>query len=107
MMKREYAPHLVLTYGLIILLGGLIGHYKTASQASLYSGLIFGALLISSALGMYAKRNWTAYAALALTLILDGFFTYRYALTGQFLPSGLLSLISLAMLITQAKLLKK
>jgi uncharacterized membrane protein (UPF0136 family) len=104
-MKKS--AHLVLLYGVIILIGGLIGHYKTASTASLYSGLIFGVLLIASSLGIYMKKVWAAYAALLLTLILDGFFTYRYALTGNFMPSGLLSLISLIMLLIQAKLLKK
>ena len=93
---------IVFVFGILIALGGIMGYIKSGSSASLTSGSVFGAaLLISSYLiskGMLAAQ----YAALALTFILDGIFTYRFAKTLHFFPAGFLSLLSLAVLIVIA-----
>ncbi len=96
---------IVLIYGLAILVGGIVGHQKAGSAASLICGIVFGTLLIFAAIGMFRKKSW-GYFALFLTLILDSFFTYRYIKTGAFLPAGLLALVSLALLLTLALSLK-
>lgn len=92
-------PFIVLIYAVFVLIGGIIGHVKAASLASLIFGLIFGLLLVGSAIAMFAKHKFGAYGALALTFMLDAFFTYRFLKTHTFLPAGMLSLISFAVLI--------
>lgn len=94
-------PYLVAFYGILILVGGLIGHAKAASTASLVMGILFGVLLLIAAGCMFSKRNYLkgTYFALVLTFVLDAFFSYRYISSMKFLPSGLLSLISLGVLL--------
>jgi len=94
-------PYIVAFYGILILVGGLIGHAKAASTASLVMGVVFGVLLLIAAGCMFTHRNYLkgAYFAIVLTFILDAFFSYRYLTSMKFLPSGLLSLISLGMLL--------
>jgi uncharacterized membrane protein (UPF0136 family) len=93
---------LVLIYGLLTLVGGLIGHIKTASTASLISGIIFGSLLLASGWGMIQKKGWGQWSALVLAFVLDAFFTYRFAKTLKFFPAGFMSLVSLIMVIVLA-----
>jgi uncharacterized membrane protein (UPF0136 family) len=92
--------YIVALYGILMLVGGLIGHAK-GSSASLVTGVIFGILLLIAAGCMFKKSLYMkgTYFALILTLILDAFFTYRYLTTMKFMPPGLLSLISLGVLL--------
>ena len=100
------AAWITLFYGILILIGGIIGHLKAGSAASLIMGLAFGILLILSSFGMFKNRLFPAYVALLLTLILDAFFTYRWLFTFQFMPSGLFAIISLVVLFLLVILLR-
>ena len=86
-------------YGLLILIGGIMGHVKAASTASLIMGVIFGILILFSSFGIYRGKLIGQYAALILAFFLDAFFSYRFLQSMKFMPAGLLSLISLAVLI--------
>jgi uncharacterized membrane protein (UPF0136 family) len=97
----------VCVYGLLLLIGGFIGHLKAGSQASLLSGLFFGIAMLLCSYAIYRGKLIAQYIALGLTFFLDGFFTYRYAKTLQFFPSGAMSLISLAVLIVIALKIRK
>jgi uncharacterized membrane protein (UPF0136 family) len=97
---------LIFVYGLIILIGGFIGHMKAASTASLVMGVIFGLLLLLSSVAVFRGKAIGEYAALLLTFLLDAFFTYRFLTTRQFMPSGLLCLLSLLVLFLLAFILK-
>jgi uncharacterized membrane protein (UPF0136 family) len=94
-------PYIVLVYGLLIFLGGIIGHAKAGSQASLVMGAIFGSLLLLAAGGMFSKKYFkkSTFFALILALVLDAFFSYRYMSTLKFMPSGMLALVSLGVII--------
>lgn len=94
-------------YGLVLLIGGWMGHVKAASTASLISGVVFGVLMLLCAWGIGAGKRWVSYATLLLTFILDGFFTFRYAKTLAFFPAGMMSLLSLAVLIVVALKIRK
>lgn len=98
---------IVLVYGLLILVGGIIGHWQAGSMASLLSGLIFGSLLIVASWGMFKSKPWGVWSALFLTFLLDAFFSYRLLITKKFMPSGLLSLISLGVLLLLALSIRK
>lgn len=92
-------------YALIVLIGGVIGFLKVGSLMSLASGLLFGGLLLLSF--FYLKHKWGAYLALGVTFILDAFFTQRYLHSLKFMPSGMLSLLSLVVLISLAFFIRK
>lgn len=95
-------PYIVAIYGILILMGGIIGHAKAGSSASLIMGSVFGVLLLVSAAGMFSKKYFkqSIYFALVLTFILDAFFSYRYMNSLKFMPSGLLALLSLGVIIS-------
>lgn len=94
-------------YGLLIFIGGIIGHVKAASCASLVMGILFGILLLASSYLLYRKQAVGAYATVFLLLLLDGFFTYRFLKTFRFFPSGFFMLLTLLVLILVVALLRK
>lgn len=79
-------------YALFLFVGGLIGHYKAGSFASLVMGsafaLVFGILA-------FQKGKVVNYITLGLTLVLLIFFGYRYSLSFKFMPAGLMCLLSM------------
>lgn len=101
------AGWITLFYGLIVIAGGVMGYVKAASAASLIMGSIFGVLLVISAIGMMRKRLFSAYFAILLTLFLDAFFAYRWMFSFKFMPSGLMSLLSLAVLLVVVLLVRQ
>lgn len=86
---------IVASYAILVLIGGIIGHIKAGSKASLISGITFGVLLLLLSLAMYKEKRYGYYLALGLAFFLDAFFTYRFTLTHAFFPSGMMSLLSL------------
>ena len=93
---------IVFAYGLLIALGGIMGFIKGGSQPSLISGSVFGVALLMSAYFISKGKIIAQYTALALTFLLYGIFTYRFAKTLHFFPAGFLSLASLVVLIVLA-----
>jgi uncharacterized membrane protein (UPF0136 family) len=91
---------IIFLYALLILIGGIIGHVHSASLASLISGLSFGILLLVASGLIFMKQPFGYW--MALSILLEGFFTWRFAKTLKFLPAGLLSLISLVVIIIVA-----
>ena len=79
-----------------------MGHRFAGSNASLICGIVFGALLLIAAGLMFQKKTIGNWLALFLALLLEGVFTWRFAKTSNFLPSGLLSLMSLVVIILVA-----
>ncbi|MBX9923520.1 MAG: TMEM14 family protein [Rhabdochlamydiaceae bacterium] len=100
--KTKKTAWIVFSYAILIFIGGIIGHSHSASKASLISGVVFGSLLLASSWLMFQKKPLGTWMALILAIILEGFFTWRFAKTLHFLPSGLLSLMSLAVIILVA-----
>jgi uncharacterized membrane protein (UPF0136 family) len=98
---------IVCVYGLLIMMGGILGYVKGCSNASLISGGSFGIALLICAFFISKGKIVAQYVALALTFLLDGIFTYRFAKTLHFFPTGFLSLLSLAVLIVIALKIRK
>jgi hypothetical protein len=63
--------------------------------------------MLLCAWGIGAGKKAAEYAALILTFVLDGFFTFRFAKTLKFFPAGFMSLLSLAVLIFIALKIRK
>lgn len=94
-------------YACVILVGGVIGYAKAGSVPSLASGVIFSSLLLICSYAISKGKLVAQYVALCLTFILDGFFTHRFAKTLNFVPSGLMSLLSLIVIIVIALKIRK
>lgn len=91
-------PVTVGIYSFIILAGGMIGYIKHHSQASLMMALSFSILLAICSLGMLKNNKYAFLASKVLTGALLAFFTYRFYLKQQFMPAGLIALLSVATL---------
>lgn len=91
---------ILLTYALLLLAGGATGYYIAGSLPSLVMGT--GTALLVGILG-FLKSNYAHSAALVITLLLTGFFGYRFALTGKFMPAGMMALASAAVFILQLR----
>ncbi len=98
---------IVCVYSLIILIGGIVGYMKAESIPSLVSGLVFSVGLFLCSYAISKGKLMAQYAALGITFVLDGFFTHRFAKTLHFIPSGLMSLLSLAVIIVIALKIRK
>ncbi len=98
---------IVFIYGLLIALGGIMGFVKGGSYASIISGGSFGIALLIASYFISKGKIAAQYFALAMTFLLDGIFTYRFAKTLHFFPAGFLSLFSLAVLIVIALKIRK
>lgn len=86
----------ILIYGLIVLLGGVMGYVKAKSQASLYSGVGSGiALLITWFICTQNPLIGLGLATL-LALVLFVVFVIRFFRTRTFMPAGLMMMLSLS-----------
>jgi len=85
-------------YAAVIAAGGVMGYVKAGSFMSLCMGLLFGAL---AALGAYQlSQNDNNYILLLCT---SGFLTlmmgYRFSQSGKFMPAGLVTVLSILMVL--------
>ena len=83
-------------YALLLLVGGTIGHYTAGSLASLIMGSTFA---LAFGILAFQKGKTAHYITLGLTLVMLCFFGYRYALSFKFMPAGLMTLLSLLLLV--------
>jgi len=94
---------ILLVFAIIVFLGGLTGYLKGGSTGSVIMGTSFGIALLFTSLLAYKRVVWGAYLGLILTLILDAFFTYRFVISMNMMPAGLMTIISTLVLIFSAK----
>ena len=85
----------VVIYGAVVALGGLMGYMKARSVASLVVGLLFGLALILSTL-VSGEIGIPADLSLWLVLGLTALSLYRLHQTRRFMPAGLLVLLGAA-----------
>ncbi len=88
----------VLAYAIVLMALGLIGYLMANSLPSLIMGSGIGFLLLLCAILMFLGKRIGLILATILTLLLAGFFAFRYSLTKALFPA-LLSVLSGAMLI--------
>lgn len=93
------AIFVVLIYTVIVFTGGLIGYLSKGSVPSLFFASISSALLMLSLFGIKKEMRIGYTSALAVTLILVIFFMFRFIKTGSWMPAGMMSLISIFVLI--------
>lgn len=103
----KLASWVVIVYGFLTLLGGIMGYIQAKSTISLIMGVITGIFLILTGYGMLRKNLLSGYLAIVITLFLDAFFTYRFFLTFTFFPAGFMSILSLCVLAIITHLISK
>lgn len=84
-------------YAVLVGVGGVIGFAKAGSPASLAMGTLFSLLLLICAFAMYKQSVLAHFSAIVLTSLLGCFFAYRFFITGAFMPSGMMMILSIAM----------
>lgn len=103
-MKNRVAGWVLLTYAVLVLVGGIMGYVKAQSVASLVFGSISAVLLGISSFLLLQGKQLGFYLGLLLTIVLGAFFAYRFVLSYKFMPAGLMVILSL---VTFFALLKK
>lgn len=91
-------------YGILVILGGIIGYIQVKSKVSLISGSISGLLIIFAAYCQLQGQTWGLIVAGLITAMLVFFFAWRLAKTRKFMPAGLMvifGVLALAVMLNQ------
>ncbi|MCX7592462.1 MAG: hypothetical protein N2235_01635 [Fischerella sp.] len=99
-----------IAYGVITLIGGIVGYITAGSNVSLLSGSISGLLLIFAAFVQIQGKTWGLILAAAVTAVLLVVFAFRLAKTHKFMPAGLmtvLGMLTLAVIVNQLTILRR
>ena len=97
-MKPEI---LLWIYVVVLVAGGLYGYVKAKSTVSLVMSLVFGALLVAAALGVFG----TPFAGDILLTILVAVFAKRFQKTRKLMPAGVLTLLTIATLLIRGMMM--
>jgi uncharacterized membrane protein (UPF0136 family) len=98
-MTQRATALLVIFFGILTLVGGLMGYVSASSLPSLIAGSLAGTLLIISGIAMWKRSVLGYFAACALCVILLIFFGNRFWQTGKLMPPGLMTFASLGVFI--------
>ncbi len=90
---------LLYVYGVILIVGGVIGYAKAKSVPSLVAGGVSG--LIAIFIGYRYPWHYAPEAALILSLVLLIIMGRRYLKTGKFMPALLVVILSIIVAIAQ------
>lgn len=94
------AAYIVLTYGVLVVAGGIMGYVKSKSLPSILAGGISGVLIIISSILMMNQSSAGSFLALALSVMLLIMFGLRFQSSKKLMPSGLMIILSLISLVT-------
>lgn len=92
-----------LAYGIIVMIGGIIGYLKAGSVASLVSGSFSGLLLVFAGVIQLHGKTWGSILAAIVTAILLVFFAFRLAKSRKFMPAGLMTILGMIALAVMVK----
>ena len=94
---------LLIIYGIMMIVGGVIGYIKAQSTASLTMGIISGVVVF---LGIWATKFNVVYGY-GLIALMSGLLTFifikRFLATHAFMPSGMLVVLSIIAFIVSIK----
>ena len=90
----EAAKIYFIVFGLLTILGGIIGYVKAGSIASIIAGSITGVLLLVAAFLLPEHRMVGLATALIVSLLLAAQFIPKLLRTGTVMPAGIMSFLS-------------
>jgi len=93
-----------IAYGILALVGGIIGYVQAQSKASLVSGSVSSLLLILGGVMQLQGQAWGLILASVVTAVLVIVFVIRFTKTRKFMPAGLmivLGLVALGVMVNQ------
>lgn len=93
-----------IAYGVLAIVGGIIGYVQAQSKASLISGSVSGLLLILAGVMQLQGQQAGLILATVVTAVLVIVFAIRLIKTRKFMPAGLMSLlgvVSLGLMVSQ------
>jgi uncharacterized membrane protein (UPF0136 family) len=91
----EAAKIYFIVFGVLTILGGIVGYVKAGSVASIIAGSISGVLLLVGAFVMPEHRVVGLATALIVSLLLAAYFIRKYLSTGAVMPAGMMSVLSI------------
>lgn len=80
----------VIIYGVLAIVGGIIGYQKAGSKISLISGTISGIGLLLAGIVASLDNNWGLPLASVISAVLVIVFIVRLVKTKKFMPAGLM-----------------
>ena len=92
-----------IAYGILAIIGGIIGYVQAQSKASLISGSISGLFLIFAGVMQLQGQAWGLILATVVTAVLVIVFAVRLAKTRKFMPAGLMSVLGLVTLVVMVR----
>ena len=87
----KFSKLVSLIYGVMLILGGVMGFLKAHSKVSLITGVVSGLIVL---LGCKVKSPSSYLYISAISLVLAGFFSYRFAHSHALMPAGLMLILS-------------
>ncbi|GAB4382009.1 MAG: hypothetical protein Kow00121_41590 [Elainellaceae cyanobacterium] len=79
-----------IAYGILAIVGGILGYAKAKSQPSLISGVVSGALLIIGGIAQQQGLVWGLWLSILVTGVLVVVFAIRLWKTRKWMPAGLM-----------------
>jgi uncharacterized membrane protein (UPF0136 family) len=83
-----------IVFGVLTIVGGVVGYVKAGSVASIIAGSITGVLLLVAAFLMPEHRAVGLATAFIISLLLAAQFIPKFVRTGRMMPGGLMSILS-------------
>lgn len=83
-----------IVFGLLTIVGGIMGYVKAGSTMSLIAGSVSGILLLVAAFLLPNQMAVGLALAAVVSILLAGRFVPAFIKTGQIMPAGLMSLLS-------------
>jgi uncharacterized membrane protein (UPF0136 family) len=90
----EAAKIYFIIFGLLTIVGGIMGYVKAGSVVSIIAGTITGILLIVAAFLLPEHRVAGLATALIVSILLAGQFVPKFIRIGKVMPAGVMSVLS-------------
>ena len=95
----EAAKIYFILFGVLTIAGGVVGYVKAGSVASIIAGSITGILLIVGAFLLPEHRAIGLASAFIISLLLAAQFAPKFIRTGNVMPAGMMTILSVIGLI--------
>jgi len=90
----EAAKLYFIIFGVLTVVGGVVGYVKAGSVASIVAGSITGVLLLVAAFLLPQHRAAGLATAFIISLLLAAQFVPKFMRTGRVMPAGMMSILS-------------